>query len=120
MGIDGVSAENLLNIIMDEVDEMLIINDSDRNVIWMNRAAQRNLGISLEDAVGSKCYELFGATCCCDSCVANHTLGGPHHRGRKFKCTNIDKGYECRPAPYYKEGKLKIVIQRIRSLDKNE
>jgi PAS domain S-box-containing protein len=120
MSFDGVSAENLLNMILDEVDDMIIINDSERSVMWMNRAAQRGLGISLEEAEGSKCYELFGATCCCDSCKADHTLGGPRRCGCKFRCRNIGGEYECEPLPYYREGKLKIVVQHIRAIDKNE
>ena len=120
MAMEDISAENLLNIIMDEVDDMIVINDSERCVIWMNRAAQRGLGISLEEAVGSRCYELFGATCCCDCCTANHTLGGPHRCGCRFNCKKTDTEYECRSAPYYKEGKLRIAVQHIRPLNKNE
>ena len=121
MAPDDVSAENLLNIILDEVDDLIIINDAERNIIWMNRAAQSGLGVSIESAVGMKCFELFGATCCCDECIANHTLGGPRHRcGRKFICKDKSGGFECKPVPYYREGKLKVVVQRIRPLDKNE
>ncbi|MCL2032665.1 MAG: PAS domain S-box protein [Methanomassiliicoccaceae archaeon] len=116
MDANDVSAESLLNMILDQVDDMIIINDSERNVIWMNRAAQRGLGIHIEEAVGSKCYEIFGATCCCDSCTANHTLGGPHRCGCKFKCRNMAGEYECEPIPHYKEGKLRAVVQHIRSV----
>jgi len=120
---DDVSAESLLNMILDKVDDMIIINDSERNVIWMNRAAQRELGISVEEAVGSECYSLFGATCCCDNCIANHTFGGPHRCGRKFKHKKMSGEYECEPVPFYKDGKLKMVVQHIRpvcSVNKNE
>jgi len=120
---DDVSAESLLNMILDKVDDMIIINDSDRNVIWMNRAAQRGLGITVEEAVGSECYSIFGATCCCDSCVANHTVGGPHRCGCKFLHRRMNSEYECEPVPFYKDGKLKMVVQHIRpvcSIDKNE
>ncbi|MCL1811507.1 MAG: hypothetical protein FWG41_04760 [Methanomassiliicoccaceae archaeon] len=120
MGFDDVSAESLLNMILDEVDDMIIINDSDRSVIWMNRAAQCGMDISVENAVGMKCYELFGATCCCDTCRANHTLGGPHRCGCKFECRNMSGEYTCEPVPYYKDGKLKIVVQHIRAANKNE
>lgn len=115
-----ISAESLLNMILDKVDDMIVINDQERSIIWMNRAAQLRLGIRIEDAVGMKCYRLFGATCCCDECTANHTLGGPHRCGCKFKCRNVSGEYVCEPVPYYKEGKLKVVVQHIRQADKNE
>ena len=120
MVIDDISAESILNLILDKVDDMIVINDSDKNIIWMNRAAQNNLDITLENAVGMKCYKLFGATCCCDNCVADHTFGGPHRCGCKFKCRNNTGEFECEPVPYYKEGKLRIIVQHIRPVDKNE
>jgi PAS domain S-box-containing protein len=115
MALDDISAESLLNMVLDEVDDMIVINDSDRSVIWMNRAALRRFGLSLEEAAGMKCYRLFGATCCCDVCTANHTLGGPHRCGCKFKCRNSDGELECEPVPYYKDGRLKMVMQHIRT-----
>jgi len=116
MDMNSVSAESLLNMILDEVDDMIIINDPDRTVIWMNRAAQRKLGVAVDDVVGSKCYELFGATCCCDNCIANHTLGGPRRCGCRFKCRNAAGEFECEPSAYYKDGKLKIVVQHLRAV----
>lgn len=120
MVVDDISAESLLNMILDKVDDMIVINDPEMNIIWMNRSAQIKLGLSIEDAVGIKCYKLFGATCCCDNCTADHTLGGPHRCGCKFKCRNTTGEYECEPVPYYREGKLRIVVQHIRAVNKNE
>ncbi|MDR1404004.1 MAG: PAS domain-containing protein [Candidatus Methanoplasma sp.] len=114
MAAEDVSADNLLNMILDEVDDMIVINDSNRNVIWINRAAQCGLGISVEEAVGSKCYKLFGATCYCDRCTANHTMGGPSRCGSKFICRDRSGEYECEPVSRYEGGKLKIVVQHIR------
>ena len=120
MADDDISAESLLNLILDKVDDLIVINDSEKNIIWMNRAAQRRFCISMEEAVGAECYSLFGATCCCDDCLANHQLGGPHRCGCKFKCRSLNGEYICEPVPYYKEGKLKVVVQHIRPVNKNE
>ena len=121
MVADDISAESLLNMILDKVDDIIVINDADMNIIWMNSSAQRRLGRSLEDVAGMKCYKLFGATCCCDNCIADHTFGGPHRRcDCKFVCKNRTGEYECEPVPYYKEGKLKIIVQHIRPANKNE
>ena len=114
MHIDDVSADSLLNMILDKVDDMIVINDPDKNIIWMNCSAERRLNITNEKAVGMKCYRLLGATCCCDSCTANLTMGGPRRQGCIFKCTHLMGEYECDPVPYFKEGKLKIVVQHIR------
>jgi len=120
MNSEGVSAEDILNMIMDEVDDMLVINDADRNVIWANNSVLKKLNITLEEVVGKKCFRLFGATCCCDKCTAICTIGGPHHCGCKFKAKDLNGELECVPLPHYKEGKLRFVVQHIRTVDKNE
>jgi len=120
MDIDDISAESLLNLILDKVDDMIIINDPDKTVIWMNRAAQRGFNVNIENAVGAKCYKLFGATCCCNNCTANHTIGGPQRCGCKFKCVNKTGEFICEPVPYYKDGKLRVVVQHIRPVNNNE
>jgi Transcriptional regulator containing PAS, AAA-type ATPase, and DNA-binding domains len=115
-----VSADDILNMIMDEIDDMLVINDAERNVIWANRSVLKRLDMTLEEVVGMKCFRLFGATCCCDKCTAICTMGGPHHCGCKFKAKDLNGELECVPLPRYKDGKLRIVVQHIRTVDKNE
>lgn len=120
MVTDDISAEDILNLILDKVDDMIVINDADMNIIWMNHAAQHKLGMSIEEVVGTKCYKLFGATCCCDNCAADHMFGGPHRYGCTFKCRNKTNEFDCEPVPYHKDGKLRIVVQHIRPVNKNE
>jgi Transcriptional regulator containing PAS, AAA-type ATPase, and DNA-binding domains len=120
MSSDDISAESLLNMVMDEIDDLIVINDADKNVIWMNRSALKRLNTTLDAVVGTKCYKLFGATCCCDKCNANNVVGGPRHCGCKFKNVNVNGELECVPIPYYKEGRLKVVVQHIRACNKNE
>jgi len=117
MHIDDVSSESLLNLILDTIDDIIVINDPDKSVIWMNHAAERKLKISNEKAAGMKCYKLMGATCCCDNCTANLTLGGPHRCGCRFKTGHLVGEYECNPVPYFREGKLKIIVQHIRLVE---
>ncbi|MCL2509971.1 MAG: PAS domain-containing protein [Methanomassiliicoccaceae archaeon] len=120
MVADDISSEDILNMILDKVDDVIVINDPEMTIVWMNRSAQVKLGFPIEEAVGMKCYELFGATCCCDNCIADRTFGGPRRCGCKFKCRNKTGEFECEPVPYYSEGKLKVIVQHIRPIDKNE
>jgi len=118
---EHVSAEDLLNLILDEVDDIIIINDADRNIVWMNSSAVRKFGITAEESIGMKCYKLLGATCCCDRCCANLVIGGPQRCGCRFKEKGRGEGeFECSPIPYCKDGKLKAVIQHIKVCNKNE
>ena len=117
---ENVSAENLLNLILDEVDDLIVINDADRNIVWMNSAALKRFEVTIDDVIGTKCYKLLGATCCCDKCTANNMIGGPHRCGCKFQAMKCGGELECSPLPYYKDGKLSGVIQHIKKCDKNE
>ncbi|MDR3282921.1 MAG: PAS domain-containing protein [Candidatus Methanoplasma sp.] len=116
MSNDDVSAENLLNLILDEVDDMIVLADGDRTVVWMNASARKNLDMSIDEVVGQKCYRILGSTCCCDDCIAENMIGGPRHCGCEFTMQVGGSKFECCPVPYRKDGKLKIVVQHIRAV----
>jgi PAS domain-containing protein len=118
MSQEDISAERLLNMVLDEVDDMITIVDEDHNIIWMNRSAQKKLDVPLEKAVGSKCFTLLGSTCCCDDCIADSMIGGPHRCGCEFTTRHDSERYECNPVPYRKDGKLKVMVQHIRPVNK--
>lgn len=105
-------------MVLDEVDDMITIVDEDRNIIWMNRSAQKKLDISIDEVVGSKCFSLLGSTCCCDDCVVDSMLGGPHRNGCEFTAQHDGVRYQCNPVPYTKNGKLMVMVQHIRPVEK--
>lgn len=104
-------------MVLDEVDDMISILDGDHNIIWMNPSARKGLDIGLGDAVGCKCYRVFGGTCCCDGCAADNVIGGPRRRGRGFAAQG-GGDLECLPVPYMKDGRTTLVIQHIRRVQR--
>lgn len=108
------SAERLLNMVLDEVDDMIIFLDSEHNIIWMNQSAQRKFRISPDKAVGMKCHKLFGCTCRCGNCTSDCMIGGPCNNKCELKITDGETRYVCTPIPYHKDGKLMMVVQHVK------
>lgn len=111
---DGDYTEVLLNMIMDEVEDILLIHDSENTLVWMNRAGQKAFGVELSDVIGNKCYRLFNRTKPCEDCdIANNRI-------LSSKCKKIKvipktgKKYVCTSLPLYRDGEIKLVVQHLR------
>ena len=111
---DDDYAETLLNMIMDEVEDILLIHDSENTLVWMNRAGLKAFEVELKDVIGNRCYTLFNRTSPCEDCdIANH-------RALSSKCKKIkvipktNKRYVCTSLPLYRDGEIKLVVQHLR------
>jgi PAS domain-containing protein len=110
---DSYAAENILNLVLDEIDDMIIIHDSGRIVVWMNRAATEKFDTSLEDMIGRECFTLFGRSTCCDDCPVTAAVRDDRLKsirrmpttGELFKCTTM---------PLTQNGEIKLVVQHLR------
>ncbi len=119
--LNGEVAEELLNLILDEVDDIIIIYDSDLRVVWMNRAAQKKFGQPLDSLLGKKCYKLFGHRSPCEACGVQTMIGGPSEKRTEFKFSDADcVNYKCKPIAYYKDNKLELIIQHMTCCCKND
>ncbi len=69
-----IDAEHKLNTILNTMHEIILRLDSDRRIIWANRAACRAFGRE-EEIIGKKCHEVwFGTDAMCPECPAKHAL----------------------------------------------
>ena len=113
MGNDDY-AETLLNMIMDEVEDILLIHDSENTLVWMNRAGLIAFDVELKDVIGRACYTLFNRTKPCDDCdiANNHVLSS---KCKKIKIIpKTGKKYVCTSLPLYRDGEIKLVVQHLR------
>ena len=109
-----IYTEKLMNMIMDAVDDLIIIHDSEHTVIWMNRSAEKAFGIRVDDVIGKKCYTLFGySSPCIDCTVDSLTLGGPRNCTMRRVIPRTGIEYECTSIPYFENGKLELVVQKL-------
>lgn len=105
--------EELLNIVMDEVDDIIIIHDSEHTVVWMNRAGTKEFEIPLENVIGERCYHLFGRNSCCEDCLVSSLVGGK--KGESVRIIpKTGERYNCISTPLMKDGELKLVVQHLK------
>lgn len=115
-----VYTEKLMNMIMDMVDDIIVIHDSEHTIIWMNRAGEKAFGISVDKVIGVKCHTLFNNTTPCADCVTKTVnVGSPVSTKRRIiPKTGIE--CDCNAVPYYENGRLELVVQHLRPVCKCE
>jgi PAS domain S-box-containing protein len=64
------------DIILDSIADGVFTVDHDWSITYFNRAAEKITGVSREQAVGQKCYDVFRANICQDRCALRRTMEG--------------------------------------------
>ena len=122
MADNEVYTEKLMNMILDLIDDIIIIHDSEHTVTWMNRAGEKAFGKSVEKVIGCKCYSLFGNSTSCSDCSVNNitNIGAPTNviKRRIIPITGVE--CECSSIPYFENGKLQLVVQHLRPIGKKD
>ena len=68
------SSPAFLKIILDSITEGVFTINKDRVITSFNQAAEIITGFSREEAIGKKCFEIFQADICQESCALARTL----------------------------------------------
>jgi len=108
--------ESLLNIIMDEVDDIIMILDTDHTIAWMNRAGTKAFGVELKDTVGKRCYSLFGKTGSCEDCTIWTESIVKSSKPKIKIIPKTGKEYVCTTLPLYQDGEAKLFVQHLREV----
>jgi PAS domain S-box-containing protein len=53
-------SEHQKNLILNATVELVAYQDLDWNIVWANHAAAESVGLSLEELIGRKCYQVWG------------------------------------------------------------
>lgn len=116
-----IYTEKLMNMILDAIDDIIVIHDSEHTIIWMNRAGEKAFGKSVDDIIGSKCYSLFGNTTSCADCHVKVTdIGSPNNAIRRRIIPGTGIECDCSTIPYFNHGKLELVVQHLRPIEKKD
>ncbi len=116
-----IYSEKLMNLILDTIEEIVVIHDADHNILWMNHAGEKAFGIKVDKALGMKCHNLFGNSLPCNDCTAgNVVIGEPTSPVRKKSIPTTGTIVACKTVPYYKDGKLEVIIQCLRPINTEE
>ncbi|HIJ00018.1 MAG: hypothetical protein PWQ88_881 [Candidatus Methanomethylophilaceae archaeon] len=109
--------EVLLNIIMDVIDDIIIIHDSEHTVVWMNQAGLKVWGKRIDEVIGKRCYSLMGRTSPCEDCETPSVhMTHSSHKFNKF-VSKTEKYYECTSTPVEDEnGNICLVVQHLKAI----
>lgn len=111
--VENDFSESLLNIVLDEIDDIIIILDTDHTIVWINRAGLNAFGVSLEASIGKRCYRLFGRTSPCEDCdVLLYSSGATRDKRIKI-IPRTGKEYVCTSTPLYKHGTIMMYVQHL-------
>ena len=86
-----VTTEMEKNAILDNTSEIIAYHDLSHNLIWANKAYQKETGKSLDQLVGRKCYHAWGLNKPCKDCPitkalktgrAHESIFSPNHKKR--------------------------------------
>ena len=105
--------EKLMNIIMDVIDDIIIVHDSEHTVIWMNRAGEKAFGKTVEEIYGKNCYTLFEHSTPCSDCSLNTNRLGPINASHRRIIPKNNVEYLCSSTPYFENGSLQMVVQHL-------
>ncbi len=108
-----IYTEKLMNMILDLVDDIIIIHDSEHTIVWMNRAAEKAFGCPIDSVIGTKCHSLFGNSMACSDCTVKINMGGPTNAIRRRIIPKTGVMCDCSAIPYYERGQLKFVVQHL-------
>ncbi len=120
MGNETLSdyCEALLNIIMDVIEDIILIHDSEHTVVWMNQAGLKACGKQLDEVLGKSCYSLMGRNSPCEDCETPSSAKQTSVLKFNKYIPKTGKYYECTSTPLEdKEGRVAMVVQHLREID---
>lgn len=115
--------------IIDHMNDALYLCSPEKNIIYLNPAAQRLTGWSFQEALTKKCYEIFGdkEQHCSKTCAIENALsrkdGIIRHEGHLKTRTGEIKRFKASIAPVYEDDDITavvIVMQDIALLENME
>jgi PAS domain S-box-containing protein len=72
--MDKIKYSKQLDIILNSIVDGVFTVDSDLNITYFNRAAEKIIGISKDQALGQKCFDVFHANMCETVCPLRQTI----------------------------------------------
>lgn len=69
-----MSLPNTTDIILDSINEGVFTVDADWRITSFNAAAERITGVSRDEAMGRRCFEVFHANICENACALKRTM----------------------------------------------
>jgi PAS domain-containing protein len=107
-------SERILNVVLDAIDDIILIHDSDHTILWMNKAGLNAWGKTLDQVIGKRCYELHGYHQQCDDCMTPVAVNKMRVMESKKYLPKLGLEYECHSIPVFDDDKnVVLIVQRL-------
>ena len=111
----------LLQTILDGVPDVIMLHDTDRRIISLNKAGCAWLGVSADEARGRNCHEMLGCTEPCRGCSAGPTNSWEKIVSTKRLIPELQKWVRTTSIPIKDEsGRTRLVVEQIQDITKPE
>ncbi|MGH7453509.1 MAG: GAF domain-containing sensor histidine kinase, partial [bacterium] len=116
---------DFLQSVIDGIEDILLIVDKDRNILFANQAAQRKMGKPASELIHGKCFaEMFEGLSICDFCSATKTFSDGVAAQASFSGMGRDGSvhhYELSTFPIKNDrGEVEQVIEIIRDVSQKK
>jgi len=78
--MNQLSAKQTQEVILDSIADGVFTVDDDWKITSFNRAAEQITGVSCEQAIGQKCFDVFQANICQSACALRETMESGRQR----------------------------------------
>lgn len=108
------ASEAFLNAVLDSIQDIIGIQNTDHRIIMYNRAGYQSLQKPFEEVTGKRCYKLFGRTGPCDNCATNKALISKQIEQTERYVPELGTWLDCRSNPVLNEsGDVEFVVEQL-------
>ena len=116
-----IEKNQLLEAIIDSTPDILTIQFPDHTIEWSNRFGHEVLNLNPEEVSGKKCYEVFGLTDNCDTCVSEVALMMRRKESLEKYIPELGKYFEFHSSPILDDnGNVIRIVEHIRDVTENK
>ncbi len=98
--------------ILDSQTDLIVLQDTEHNIIWANKASLDNANMSLSEIKGKKCYEIWGnSEGICEGCIV-HQVKKTHKAVEFERQMDIGQIWQIKASPIFdKDGNLLRILE---------
>lgn len=107
----------LLEVVLNGIQSIIGVQKPDHTIVRYNKAGYDFLGLSHEDVVGKKCYELMGYERQCRPCATMKALQNKGAQTLEKYIPELDRFFHCQSTPLFDEqGEVYLIVEQLQDI----
>jgi PAS domain S-box-containing protein len=107
----------LLEGVLNGIPDIIGVQKPDHTIVRYNQAGYELLGMTPEEVVGKKCYELIGCKTECNLCATQEALSSKKVETSEKYLPELDLYLDCQSTPLTDEdGQVILIIEQLRDI----